>query len=223
MYTHASERRRPGLSSSFRAVFLTVALALTPSVHAQLALSATYAAPHYVDGFAQSIFFDLSGHLNRPDAQVLDVDLSVDFSKVPDLSDDPPFLSEIGLVLRKLDTSFSILQEVTLVEFGTFSDGAPGSFFSGALRFDDDAWLRIDHDPSTLTEGTFRGVEPLASLNGIFTPFWELRVVDASFQNPLLFHSATLNVLAAIPEPSTYGLFAATLLSLAVLRRRTTS
>lgn len=238
MNINATERRRSFCAVSFfRRGFVLLALAFSTSLNAQLTtVLQTYNVPRVADGSAFSVFFDLSSQLSLTTASITRTTLSLDFAKQADLSDDPPFYSEMGFVLRKLDTHFSILKEVTLIELGSFNDGEPFTLFDGVLTFDDSAARVVNYDPDYLGAGSFRGEESLDLLNGAYSPYWELRVVDAAFQNPLLFRSATLSVTASIPsvvpvnnpvpESSTIGLTAAGLL-LGVIglrsRRRRTS
>lgn len=208
-------------SSLTPGLLLAVALA-TPSARAQLVttLSDTYNVPHVVDGGSLPVFFDLSSTFVRPDAVLFHTTLSITFSKMPDLSDDPPFYSEIGLTLRKLSPTFSILSQIHLVNTGTFNDGDFGDSFSGTLTFDDSAVTLIGSNPDDLTPGIFKPLQPLATFNNVYSPFWELLVDDASVQNPLLFRSATLTVFTAVPEPSTYALAGAGLLGVVILIRQ---
>ena len=208
-------------SSFSKGLFFALALGSAITVQAQLVttLSDTYSVPHVVDGGSLPVFFDFSSTFVRPDAVLFHTTLSLEFTKAPDLSDDPPFYSEIGLTLRSLSSTFSVLREIRLVNTGTFNDGDFGAFFSGTLTFDDSASTWIGADPDHLTPGSFKPLEPLASFNNVYTPFWELLIDDASVQNPLLFRSATLTVFTAVPEPSTTALAGAGLLGVAVLIR----
>lgn len=219
------QRRNAGLSI-FRRSFLFLVLLCSPAlVQAQLTLSQTYSIPHSVDASAFPVFFNLSAQYCPPDAAIFHTQLSIDFGKAADLFDDPPFYSDIGLVLRKLDSSFSILGEVTLLDIGSFNDGFASTFFDGAITFDDDGATLVNSDPDQPASGVFRPMMALGLLNGIYSPYWELRLVDAVTGSPLFFHSATLTttVMAtvAVPEPSSIGLAAGvSLLGLAMLRRR---
>ena len=228
MNTSVSASRPSRLTSSLRAAVLTVTLLLPAAVQAQLVtLSQTYSVPQIIDGGARSVFYNFSSFGLGSDFSILSARLAIDFAKVPDLSDDPPFFSEIGLTLRKLDTSFSVLGETTLIGIGGFNDGAPGSFFDGSLTFDDTAATFVNDDPDSLSSGVFRPMGALSLLNGLFSPFWELRIDDASLQNPFWFRSATLTIAAAaavaVPEPSTlaFVLLFALVVFAKSLRRRT--
>lgn len=219
---------RFSLRSSFtRGLFFALTLTGAVSAEAQLVttLSETYNVPHVVDGGSLPVFFDFSSTFVRPDAVLFHTTLSLQFTKAPDLSDDPPFYSEIGLTLRSLSPSFSILRQVTLVNTGTFNDGDFGASFSGTLTFDDSAPTWIGADPDHLTPGIFQPLMPLGFFGNVYTPFWELVIDDATVQNPLLFRSATLTVFTAVPEPSTTALAGAGLLGVVILvrlrRRRT--
>lgn len=186
-------------------------------VQAQMvtALSETYAVPHVIDGESLPILFDFSSAVVRPDALIFNTTLSLEFTKAPDLSDDQPFYSEIGFILRSLDSSFNVISQIRLVDTGTFNDGEFGSFFSGTLTFDDNASSAINDNPDTLTPGLFRPLDPLATFNGIYSiPFWQLLIDDTSVQNPILFRSATLTVFTAVPEPSSIALLGAGLLGI---------
>lgn len=226
MNQHASESRISfHRLSFFRGTFLAIVLLCAPALYAQLTLSQTYSVPHSIDGESLPVFFDLSSQLTHSDAGISHTQLSISFSKRPDLSDDPAFYSDLGFVLRKLDTTFSVMTEVTLLNVGGFNDGTASSFFDGMITFDDDGATVVNSDPDQPTTGLFRAVEPLSLFNGVYSPFWELRLVDAVSENPLLFHSATLTttVFAAVPEPSSLGLAGASLLGLVALWRRKSS
>lgn len=225
MNKKASECRRPFSAPSFiRRGFLLLALLCSPALYAQLTLSQTYRVPQPVDGEAFPIFFNLSAQYAKPDVSVIHTQLSIDFGKAPDLFDDPPFYSDIGLVLQKLDSTFSIINQVTLLNIGSFNDGSPSSSFDGVITFDDDAALAVDNDPDQPAAGLFRPIQALGLLNGTYSPYWELRLVDAVSGSPLLFHSATLtttvSAAAPVPEPASVGLAGAALLGVAMLRRR---
>lgn len=190
------------------------------SAQAQLVLTQTYSTPHLVDSESVPILFDFSSNFVQPGAPIYRTTLSIEFSKTPSLSDDPPFYSEMGFVLRKLSSSFTILDQITLINTGSFNDGAPGSFFSGTITFDDQALSLVNANPDQPSPGIFQPVEPLSTFNGAYSPFWELLIDDASAQNPLLFRSATLTVFAAVPESSTMTLAGAGLLGVIVFLRR---
>lgn len=204
-------------------------LAFCPvAAHAQIVtLSQTYSVPQVIDGGARSVFYDFSSFGLGAGASISNATLSINFAKVPDLSDDPPFFSEIGLSLRKLNTSFSLLAEATLLAIGSFNDGAPASSFDGTITFTDSAGMYANSDPDLLTAGVYKPAESLSLLNGVFSSYWELRIDDASFQNPFLFRSATLTLAAvaavAVPEPSTLTFVLAFILASFVWsqRRRT--
>ena len=230
MNTYASECARGFCATSFlRRGIIFLAFACTAALHAQLTtVSQTYSVPHLVDGSAFSVFFDLSAQLSTPTASLTNTTLSLHFTKEPDLSDDPAFYSEMGFVLRKLDTHFAVVKEVTLVELGSFNDGQPFSFFDGEITFSDSAADVVNVDPDQPSSGLFRGEQPLALFNGSYSPYWELRLVDASYQNPLIFESATLTLdafvpranIVPVPEPAAVGLCGASLLVALVARRR---
>lgn len=226
MHQNVSEhqRRTAGLSL-LRRGFLFLLLLCSPALlQAQLTLSQTYSVPHSVDASAYPVFFDLSAQYCPPGAAIWHTQLSIDFGKAADLFGDPPFYSDVGLVLRKLDTTFSILSETTLLDIGSFNDGFASSSFDGAITFDDDAASLVNNDPDQPVSGLFRPIMPLSLLDGIYSPFWELRLVDAVTGSPLLFHSATLTTsvtTAPVPEPASIGLAAgASLFALALLGRR---
>lgn len=206
--------------------WLPAALLLATPLHGQVtSASETYAVPQWIDGSSHSAFFDFTGNSAATGAvSVSALTLSITFTKTPDLPDDPPFYSDMGLVLRMLDTTFAVLREVTLIEVGTLPDGAPFSGFSGTLRFDDAAETALVDAGDPLLAGAYRPFQPLAGLLGGFSPYWELRIDDASIQNPILFDAATLTLsLAAqpVPEPAAYGAVASGfLLSLVVFVRR---
>jgi len=209
--------------SFIRRSLLVVTLFCSPALYAQLTLSQTYSVPHNVDGESLPVFFNLSGLSVPADASVVHTQLSIDFGKAGDLFDDPPFYSDIGLVLRKLDKTFSILNEVTLLDLGSFNDGFASTSFDGTITFDDGADELVNHDPDQPTSGLFRPIEALSLLNGSYSPYWELRLVDGVSGSPLLFHSATLTTTvdtAPVPEPSAVGLAGASMLGLVVLWRR---
>jgi len=178
-------------------------------------LSQTYGVPTKIDGSSLPIFFDFSSTFVRPDAALIRTTLSLSFSKIPDLNDDPPFYSEIGLVLRELSPTFSLLREVTLIDTSTFNDGLPGSFFTGTISFDDSAARLVNVNPNQPSSGAFRPVEPLSAFSA-YSPYWELVVDDASTQNPLLFRSATLSI-SAVPVPESASIALAAVLGLGVL------
>ncbi len=206
--------------------WLPAALFLASPLHGQVTLaSETYAVPQWIDGSSHSALFDFSSNSAAPaGATVSALTLSITFTKVPDLPDDPPFYSDIGLVLRMLDTSFGVLREVTLLEVGTLPDGSAFGGFSGTLLFDDAADTALIDAGDPLLAGAYRPYQPLAGLLGTFSPYWELRIDDASIQNPVLFDSATLTLALAaqpVPEPAAYGAMASgLLLSLVVFVRR---
>ena len=193
----------------YRVFFLSLLLGST-GAQAQVVttLSQTYGVPTKIDGSSLPVFFDFSSTFISPDVALLRTTLSFSFSKIPDLNDDPPFYSEIGLVLRELSPTFTLLKQVTLIDTSTFNDGLPGAFFTGTISFDDTASQVVNLNPNQPSSGVFRPVEPL-SMFKVYSPFWELVVDDASKQNPLLFRSATLSVsVTAVPEPGSTALTA---------------
>lgn len=214
---------RFSLRSSFtKGLFLAVALGGASAAHGQLVtvLTQTYSVPHVIDGGSLPVFFDLSSTFVRPDSALFHTTVSFEFSKAPDLSDDPPFYSEIGFSLLKLSPTFNLLRYVRLLNPGTFNDGAFGTSFSGTVTFDDSSSTVIGSDPDRLTPGIFKPLMPLAPLDGIYTPFWAVWIDDASVQNPIFFRSATLTVFTAVPEPSTTALVGVGLLGMVVFIRQ---
>lgn len=223
MTNYSSERRSFFSALTYiRRSFLLVALVCGPALHAQLTFSETNSIPRSVDGGAFPVFFNFSSQLPATPSEILHTRISIDFRKEAALSDDPPFYSDIGLILRKLDQSFSVLSEVTLLYIGGFNDGFASSFFDGVITFDDDAMTVINNNPDQPTSGLFRPMEALSLLSGSYSPYWELRLVDAVSDSPLLFHSATLTttIAAAVPEPAFIGLAGVCLLGLVALQRR---
>jgi|GEM_PF-3356331 len=208
-------------SSLTKGLVLALALGGASAAQAQLVttLTSTYNVPQKVDGGSLPIFFDFSSTFVRPDAALFHTTLSFEFTKAPDLPDDQPFYSEIGLTLRELSPTFMLLNQIRLVDTGTFNDGDFGAFFSGTLTFDDSAPTVIGSNPDVLTPGIFKPLDPLATFNGAFSPFWELVVDDASVQNPLRFRSATLSVFTAVPEPSAMALAGAGCLGIVIFFR----
>jgi hypothetical protein len=223
-YLASASRRLRSFPILRSGIFILVLGFCTGNLHAQLvALTESYNVPRVIDGTAQSIYFNFSSSGLSSSNSIFDVNFTLSFAKTADLADDPPFYSEMAFLLRKLDTTFSILTEVSLIDLGSFSDGEFGASFNGTITFDDDAASFVNADPDNLSSGVFKPVEPLAAVGQAFSPFWELRIVDASQQNPTFFRSASLSLLvaAAVPEPSTYALLgAAFLLALAVRGRR---
>jgi hypothetical protein len=226
MTTFETEKRScRSVSPLFRRVSAFLACLLCTSAFAQVVtITETYSVPHYVDGSSMSAFFNFAPQLGSPAARLISTELSLTFDKYADLYDDPPFYSDIGIVLRELNSDFSIRTQATLVEVGTLPDGSPGSFFSGTITFSDSAETYVNSNPDELFPGIYRPEQPLSWFEGLFSPFWELRIDDASSQNPLLFSAATLALTVAtanaVPEPSAYGLMAALLLGFALLHRR---
>lgn len=228
MLIYSSEYRPRAGAGGFWACVALCVFATAATAHAQLtSVSTTFSAPRIVDGGAASIFLDLSSAAWPVGSAVSKTTLSIDFGKWPDLSDDPPYFSEIGVVLQKLDTTFTVLDQITLIEIGSFNDGAFGSFFNGSITFDDSAPSLVNANPDELASGTFRPEQPLSLLSGLFSPYYELRLVDAAYQNPLTFRSATLTLFGAgvaatvpVPEPGTFGLAGAVLVGLLVICRR---
>jgi hypothetical protein len=210
---HTSVRR--GLALAFLFCGLVVQAQLVTS------FSRTIATPKTIDGGSERLLFDFSSTLPPMNSSLVQVTLSVTFGKSPSLSDDPPFYSEIGLVLRKLSPASSILTQVTLIETGSFNDGDFGTSFSGTLIFDDHAVSFVNSDPDQLIPGVFKPENPLSAFNGGYSPYWELVIDDGAQQNPLTFSSTTLTVFTAtaVPEPSSTALAGATVLGLAILFR----
>lgn len=211
----------------------TLALLLVAglSARAQLvtSVSQTYSVPRTVDGGSTRIAFDFSSSLPPLGTMSLVRSvISTTFGKAPDLSDDPPFYSEIGFVLRELGAASNLLGAVTLIDTGSFNDGDFGDSFHGTITFDDRAASAVNADPDHLVSGTFQPVEPLSAFS-VYSPFWQLELDDATTQNPLTFTSATLTLFTRsavpgtadpVPESSTITLGGTGVLVLAVCLRR---
>jgi hypothetical protein len=145
---------------------------------------------------------------------VHDVDVVVDFAKAdgeeflpPYNGRGSPFLNEIWLrVIHPTGIA------VDLIALGSLGAGsAPG--FSGVIRFDDSAALRVNNDPEHLVAGTFRPTGP-----GSLTDFtrisgegvWRLEMIDSGLGDSFRFRGASLmlevDTDTPIPEPGTFGL-----------------
>ena len=157
---------------------------------------------------------------------ILDVDITIDFSKLSDSNPpfpDQPWYNEIGFALRSPNGTL-----VELIPVETFLDpfdvpfifdNTPG--FSGIITLDDAASNLVNDGPiaGRPNAGTFRPMNPLSAFNGENAlGTWELWIEDSISVNPLLFNAFTLSIQTApavVPEPGSIALGGISLLALA--------
>ena len=214
-------------------IFALSAALLSPAVTSSSRaerLEATNNTPATVDGesienppilppVVRSVTFD-GTELNFGSGEVLDVDISITFTKAHDPNDplifQNPFFNEIGFALRSPDGTL-----VELIPVQTFL--GPPNFngstfdFSGTIVLDDAASDPVDQGPvpGKPNVGTYQPINALSAFNGENAlGTWELLISDDLGGHPLEFSEFTLSVLTAVPEPGSIALAAVGLLGL---------
>ena len=191
-------------------------------------LEATNSSPASVDGDTRNTGPDFMATIRTVvfsgaesafgDGTILDVDISIDFSKLSNPAElvPQPWYNEIGFALKSPNgTLVDLIPVDTFLTAPAFNNTAG---FTGIITFDDAAASLVNNGPTVGAPnvGTFQPINALSAFNGENAQgTWELWIEDSIGANPLEFSAFTLSIqTAAVPEPGSIILGGMSLLAL---------
>ncbi|MCA9133970.1 MAG: PEP-CTERM sorting domain-containing protein [Planctomycetales bacterium] len=176
--------------------------------------------------FAEADFFNI-------DHKIVNIEIAIDFSKLR-AGNTPatarPYYDEIGFTLTKVGGGAAIMiaarDPLNVNSQGSFETGATtDTGFDGILRLSTAGATNVNADRTAVpSDGAAYLPAGGTSMNQFIGESaigdWELAIIDSEVGAPLVFRSAQITVITAIPEPSSLALLGLGVAGVFARRRR---